>query len=448
MMQNRGQLYVTQKTLNRLNIPYSEQIDVRVGVKTVPAQLVVRDNLPAGYRLSDDLALALCLHNRSNLRLRYDREDHSIHLGPLIGVLIDFLPNKEEYDPKSVQAELVYLSSIGKRLPAQYFIFTPGCINWSNHTVRGYVWHNGGIGRGWWSSSAFPLPDVVYDRISTRVAQTRCKSTRQRLMNLPHLHYFNPSFLNKWRVHQLLAANEQLNRYLPETQVLNLANLTAMANKYQVLYLKPSNGSLGSRIIKVTSGEHNWHYTIYSHGRHSGQASSPAGFLKATRTTRGKRSYIVQQGLDLDTYCGNPFDMRIIFQKDGEGKWQISKKFARVAPRGSSIANLSRGGTAETSHRIMVRIFKGNRQIIKEKNRELKELCLMVAETLETNSQKNYGELGLDIGIDKAGRLWIIEVNSKPRKTTVTNLSQEIVRNTFRRPLQYAIHLAGFKKTK
>lgn len=446
-MQNRGEIYVAQKTMNKLNIPYSDQIDVRVGVKTVPARLVVRDNLPAAYRLSDDLARALYLHNRSELRLRFDRENHSIHLGPLIGILIDFLPNKEEYDPKSVQAELVYLSSIGKRLPAQYFIFTPGCINWSNHTVRGYVWRNGGTERGWWSSSTYPLPDVVYDRISTRVAQARSKNTRQRLMNMPHLHYFNPSFLNKWRVHQLLAANEQLSRYLPETHVLNLANLTAMANKYKVLYLKPSNGSLGSRIIKVNCSEQHWNYTIYNHGRRSGQASSPAGLLQATRTTRGKRSYIVQQGLDLDTYYGNPFDMRIIFQKDGEGKWQISKKFARVAPRGSSIANLSRGGTAETSQKIMARIFKGDRQIIKEKNRELIELCLTVAETLETNSQKNYGELGLDIGIDKTGRLWIIEVNSKPRKTTVTNLSQAIVRNTFRRPLQYAIYLAGFKKT-
>jgi len=74
----------------------------------------------------------------------------------------------------------------------------------------------------------------------------------------------------------------------------------------------------------------------------------------------------------------------------------------------------------------------------------LNNLCNMVALTLETFSNKNFGELGLDVGIDKEGKFWLIEVNSKPRKTTETELSKGIMRNTFRRPLQYAIFLAGF----
>lgn len=447
-MQTSGEIYVAPKTIKRLGIPTSELIKVRVGVTTVLAHMVVRDNMSAAYRLSDALARALHLYNQAGLRIRWDRENKTLHIGPLIGILIDFLPNKEEYDPKSVQAELVYLSTIGRRLPGQFFVFTPNCIKWSNQTVKGYVWRNGGMERGRWSSSIYPLPDVVYDRISTRLAQTRSKNACQRLMGLTDLHYFNPSFLNKWRVHELLAQNPDLHQYLPETHLLNQNNLEAMANKYRVLYLKPSNGSLGARIIQTNVGDNKLNYTIYNHGRRSRQAANPAELLQATRATRGKRSYIVQQGIDLDTYNGSPFDLRIITQKNREGKWLISKKFARVAPSGSSIANLSRGGTAETSHRVMARIFHSGRSLIKAKNEELRRLCLAVAETMETSSQQAYGELGLDIGIDKRGNLWIIEVNSKPRKTTVTSLSQAIVRNTFQRPLQYAIYLAGFRPTR
>jgi predicted ATP-grasp superfamily ATP-dependent carboligase len=67
-----------------------------------------------------------------------------------------------------------------------------------------------------------------------------------------------------------------------------------------------------------------------------------------------------------------------------------------------------------------------------------------VATTLEKKQAGTYGELGLDIGMDIYGNPWLIEVNSKPRKTTETDFSMKIVRNSFKRPLQYSSYLAGF----
>jgi glutathione synthase/RimK-type ligase-like ATP-grasp enzyme len=168
--------------------------------------------------------------------------------------------------------------------------------------------------------------------------------------------------------------------------------------------------------------------------------------MKKTLLIRGSRPYIVQQGLSLLTFKDSTFDIRVIYQKNGDGEWGIGKKFVRVAPHGSSISNLSRGGTAETYKKVLAAIFNQNGELIKSKNEELNNICQTVATTLETNSQQIYGELGLDIGIDNEGNLWLIEVNSKPRKTTETDFSMSIVRNTFKRPLQYAIYLAGFSR--
>ncbi|MDD4778967.1 MAG: hypothetical protein PHV53_11870, partial [Fermentimonas sp.] len=88
--------------------------------------------------------------------------------------------------------------------------------------------------------------------------------------------------------------------------------------------------------------------------------------------------------------------------------------------------------------------FRNRKELIASKNIQIHNLCKTVATTLESASHAIYGELGLDIGIDKNGHPWLIEINSKPRKTTETEYSQGVVRNTFKRPLEYAIYLAGF----
>ncbi len=447
-MKTVGQIYLTSNLIDKLEIPISRLIKVRVGVKTFLCQLIVRNGQRRSYILSPQLARALNLRRINKLHIRYDQENAMIHIGPIIGIMADHLPNEPEYNPNSVQAELIYLSNMGLKLPAQYYIFTPSSINWTKKTIRGYTYRKLDQDQGNWISSEYPFPDIVYDRIASRrgEARARVRYTKTKLMSMPYLKYFNPSFLNKWKVHGLLLNNENLTEYLPETKILNLSNLTEMISKYKTLYLKPSNGSLGHGIIKVVCDQNGrLRYTVYKKGRHTGHTGSPAGLMKATRYCRKRHSYIVQEGINLDSYQHSAFDIRIIYQKNSEGEWLISKKFVRVAPRGSSVANMSRGGIAETSKKVFNDIFKGDTELISRKNEELQNMCKIVAETLESVSQKIYGELGLDIGIDKEGKFWLIEVNSKPRKTTETNLSQGIVRNTFRRPLQYAIFLAGFK---
>ena len=446
-----GQIYLTDALIKKLDMPISTVVKVRVGVRVANSTLVIRNGRLSSYILSPELADFLNLSSRKQLQIRYDHENETIHIGPFIGIFTSFLPNEPDFNAKSVQAELIFLSNISANMPAQFYIFTPGSINWANMTVKGFIYRKLSREQGIWVSSIFPLPDVVYDRISTRrgEAQIRIKNTKKELMNLSYLKYFNPSFLNKWRVHQLLISNESLIPYLPETKLLNITNLKDMMTRHGTLFLKPCNGSLGNGIIKAISGQNgSLYYTVYKRGKHLGHAKNSTELMRKTRFVREDRPYIVQQGIDLATYQKSSFDIRIIYQKNGEGEWQISKKFIRVAPRGSSISNLSRGGTAETSKKVLGTLLNGNEEVIEAKNEELKSLCQNVAVTLETASQKIYGELGLDIGIDGDCNFWLIEVNSKPRKTTETAMSKGIVRNTFRRPLQYAIHLAGFDNFK
>ncbi|MEN6388780.1 MAG: YheC/YheD family protein, partial [Syntrophomonas sp.] len=213
---------------------------------------------------------------------------------------------------------------------------------------------------------------------------------------------------------------------------------------YKTLFLKPANGSLGSGIIRViVKGPGKLHYTTYGARRRPGQADNALELLEKTGGFRKDRSYIVQQGLNLSTYRGSIFDLRIVYQKNSTGKWQIGKEFVRIAPGKSAVANMARGGTATQSHKVLKHLYH-QEEAVKEKRRLIKGLCNKIALAIEKGSGQFFGELGLDIGLGQNGRPYLIEVNSKPRKTTETELSQIEMKNAFRRPLQYATHLAGF----
>lgn len=441
-----GSICVSKVLANRLGLPAQDEIRVRVGNKIVRSKLLIQKLERRSFMLSPVLARELLIKKGRRLKLRYDQENNMLHLGPTIGIISSFLPGGGEHDPTSMQSELIYLSNISRRLPGQIFIFTPSSVNWSSQTVRGYVYRQLSSERGYWISQSYPLPDVVYDRIPSRglEAKNLIKNTKLRLLKVPNLKYFNPSFLNKWKVYQLLITDPRLDPHIPETRSLTPYNLVAMLEKYDTLYLKPANGSLGKGIIKVRRDERGLlHLVAHRKGRHRSQANNAADLLKKTKVFRGDRAYIVQQGIKMATYQGSPFDLRIIFQKNSQGEWQIGKKFVRVAAKGSSVANLSSGGRVETTKKIFKILFR-SQSLIEEKHRQIKDLCNTIAHTLEQNSQANYGELGIDIGIDQNGFPWLIEVNSKPRKTTESEHSQAIARNTFKRPLEYAAYLAGF----
>jgi len=441
-----GKIFLSERLVERLGINVQPLVQVRVGCLVVTAQMVVQPDERATYSLSPSLAQALYVHKQKRLLIRYDARNNMLHLGPTIGIFATSLPNRGYYEPTHIGAELIFLSHVSNTMPGHTYIFTPTSINWDNLTVRGYSYRHGTNGRGVWVSSLYPLPDVVYDRVSTRSGEARdqIRNTKIRLMQQPYLSYFNPSFLNKWKVHQMLLTNPWLHKHLPETRPLTTENLEEMLRMYRTVYVKPSNGSLGLGIIRVTKDQKGTlNYVVHRTKRFRSSADNADDFIARTRKIRGDKPYIVQQGIDLATYHGSSFDIRIIYQKNRQGQWQIGKKFARVAAKGSAVSNLSSGGKALPTKILMRAIFRKS-DLIEEKNRQILEVCYQVAQTIEKTSQMIYGELGLDLGLDKSGHIWLIEVNSKPRKSTETQLSKTIMRNALKRPLEYSTYLAGF----
>lgn len=156
----------------------------------------------------------------------------------------------------------------------------------------------------------------------------------------------------------------------------------------------------------------------------------------------GKRIYVVQPYLELDTPERQPFDIRILFQKDPKEGWIETGRAVRVGKKESLTSNLDGGGTAVEPDGFLAKWYTKTQ--LEQINKDIQTILTHLPERLE----KLHGpliELGLDIGIDKQGQVWIIEVNSKPgRDSFKLSKNQEAYRLAIKTPMEYAKYVSQF----
>lgn len=366
-----------------------------------------------------------------------------IRLGPVVAVFVGARLIGPLSHPFGNQTDyLKQLILAGRRDGAFVYAFAAGSARFQSNVIRGYTVD----GSGNWHEGIFPMPDVVYDRASTHRAETLPSAQRtRRELRRKGLPYFNPGYFDKWALHRLLSKRPDVRSLLPETiRFGSRKTFEDLLAKHRSLYVKPTKGSQGDGIIVIRT-QRTGQYAYHVH-RRSGVMTRTVGniselYSELDRITSG-RPYIVQPDLQLAQWAGRRFDVRILMQKDESGNWQRTKTYARVAPPGRLTSNISRGGTGLPLPAVARRAFGTRWRHIASRVRRTGQ---RVAQAVEESLNRPVGELGLDIGIDRSGRLWLIEVNSKPfLKLQTKRGSQGLIRLSLKRPLGYATLLSKF----
>ena len=102
------------------------------------------------------------------------------------------------------------------------------------------------------------------------------------------------------------------------------------------------------------------------------------------------------------------------------------------------------GGRSLRLDRLLQEALGADEERKRRLQEEIEKLAIRIAEVLE-RSTPCLGELGVDLGIDRQGRIWIIEANSRTGRAVFRRCGMhEAARLADRRPLLYAMHLAGF----
>ncbi|MGE5379782.1 MAG: YheC/YheD family protein [Methylocystaceae bacterium] len=410
------------------------QVKVQVSNRTCVAQVVTTSDNNHLARLSPGLATALSVPEHLQWHYRWSSASGTLRLGPVVAILCRRSVKSES--TSGTAGELNCLGRISTTLPGLFYLVRPDDVDTKVKTWPGFHYQNKD-----WISGTYPWPQAVYDQIYSRKSEKREEviAAKQVLNHITDNRYFNPRYFNKWEINQALHRTD-LKRLIPDTRLVSsLSQVHGMVNSYGGVYLKPTNGTLGLGIMRLTRTTNG--YRLATSKGASQDYSSLKKAYEAARSHMSSTGYLVQQEIKLMRMNGNPVDVRVLIQKDNSGQFKITKIFARVAQGNQIVTNLATGGTALPLNKVIYAATGKNAGPILKK---IRTSSYQIATSLEKVSGHLYGELGIDLGIDRAGWVWIIEVNSKPRRAVETEGNPELVRLSYLRPLQYASYLTGF----
>jgi hypothetical protein len=363
--------------------------------------------------LSNDIQKELSMPNLT-APLHVFTDQQTLFIGPLIGILTSgFTP----YPLRPIGERSMFfakLLSVNKMVGALPFVFGEEHIDWDNGLINGYFFVDDG-----WKTMKVPFPNVVYDRLPNRRTErmSELRSLKARMQTDYLIPWYNPGFFSKLDVFERLQQDERASVYLPEThQFSSFSIIERMLSNYGNVYVKPANGSLGLGIHQILfdklTGDY---YCRYRDQEGINKLTKFDSLEKLTKKVFHKRNLthmIVQQGINLLRFEKRLIDFRVHTNKDEYGRWQVAALAAKIAGQGSVTTHVNNGGVVKSLDELFE--DKDEREMYEK---QLSEASLLLSSILEKNMEGIIGEIGFDLGIDKTGRIWLFEANSKPGRS-------------------------------
>lgn len=279
----------------------------------------------------------------------------------------------------------------------QLVFFNESGIDLDRRTVEGKSWVSGR-----WEDGVFPFPQAV---MNARPWGPRRRSDRELIFRkiVPFTAFLID---DKWTVTRMVSANPSLSPYVVPTAVLRDAEqVDELLQSHAKLVIKPAQGSRGAGVQALA---HN--------GSHYG-VQNGAEWLWLDRKGLSAyirsldREYLVQPYIVCLTPEGEPFDFRVLVQRNGEGDWVVAVIYPRIGAKGTITSNVSVGGRTEPLEAFLKRAFPEDGDSFPPR---LAKLGLEIAEFVDSRYANPLNELGIDIAVDDRRKFWFYEANTCP----------------------------------
>lgn len=268
-----------------------------------------------------------------------------------------------------------------------------------------------------WMYCEVPVPDVIYNRLPFRKNE---KSSSFKLVNkwvVDHdLPFFNPCFFSKHELHNIFSQQPFLSQHIPDTCLLNKNYFSKMLQEHHSIFLKPAHGNKGNGIASVSLKSNENQYFIQTQNDEL-SFSSFNSCWDAVSKLCGKKEYIIQQQIPLQTQNGAIFDFRVLAHKVGT-TWVISGIGIRSAAASGLTTHVPRGGSILKLKDVTPQVDRN--------------LMLLIVNECGRALESTYGlvrEFSLDVGRTNDLTYFIFEANAKPMKFDETIIHQKGLEN-------------------
>lgn len=442
---SRFVLALPRNLIENWNLHKRSEITVSFGHRAVKTMIKQHYGKEDQLWLSRELAQKLLIPYAQRFWVKV--EDNKIAIGPVVGIVTCDAISASGFPFKSRYQ--TYFNSLLKTQYAQknggfYFVFDVNSVNWNDLTVDGIFFRPD---TGGWERGQVPFPDVVYNKILSRTRENRPDSQNfiEMLNTKTRAQMFNEKYFQKWEIYERIGKIDEVAHLVPETYYSpTLEQIVDMLKRYPMVYFKPVDGFMGMGIYQITTS---WNRIIARFRRKNKNIITTypniQEFLRQHLPLRKRRNYVIQQGIDLIRKDDQPLDFRVHLNKNIRNQWEATGIGAKIAGKGSITTHMKAGGKIITPSLVLEEIFP-NRAA--ELLHDLEVNSIKIARALEESFNKPIGELGIDMGIDQKGRIWMFEANSKPGRSIFQKINALRTGSNYcnKLLLDYSTHLANF----
>ncbi|QTK08150.1 YheC/YheD family protein [Staphylococcus haemolyticus] len=326
---------------------------------------------------------------------------------PLIGML-------RHFENPNTMAKAAALSA--EMLDCDFFFFNPKDVDINHKNINGLFLKNGE-----WIRMVTEFPDVIDNSPSKKISKNIYQELEKTIPFTMH-RIGNKDFVNKRLINERYA-----ELVIPYRDLKNINDVKEMLSVHSRIIIKPSGGNRGKGIIYIEKKDDKYTIRAAENINTYNETEVEKYIYKLTN-----KNYIVQKYISSVTKSSLPFDIRIHVRRGEGGNWQSVKIYPRIGSGRSVESNLSQGGSIAKIVPFLKYNFAEKWKVILDELRKL-------AKEFPVYFQKVYDyeldALGLDIGIDENGKLWLFEVNSFPGCTMFELEAQEVA-------MKYAKYLA------
>ncbi|MBV7508170.1 YheC/YheD family protein [Bacillus sp. sid0103] len=316
------------------------------------------------------------------------------HPKPLIGIM-----TTRKADG-SIAGNGLLFKALQKKLISQdgiSFVFTPEDAN--SDYITGYAFLPE---QNHWIKEKFRYPDLVYNRIPFRKSEQsdQCQQFLS-LLKEKNIPFFNPCFIDKYELYEVLKNHPFLETFLPQTILIHgKKDLFKFQTKHKSIYLKPAQSSKGKGIFRLKIiGDSTLQFDGIDHQE---TYKSFDHFWGEWGKELLEKKYLAQEEVKSVQYKGSRFDFRILAHANDSG--YIVTGIGIRQSQGQEITTHIPSGGRFLPYELLQS---------KEHDRFIESIVPEIGKSL-SDRFGYFGEFSIDAGVSITGQYYIYEVNSKP----------------------------------